>query len=336
MEYVPPDFDEEVSISKVTTNYNQNGSVSSYEVMISLDLLNECKVLKKRSLPELEALLQKTLESWARQFEKHQKEQYVQKLLKNVEQLNSRVTKERKALQNLLNHTLDIDDAVNFEDLKLNARFKIHPSQLFNNKVVPEYLSFDSTGKPIKIIYIMIPIRPTLHAIKRNSSFIKNFFFPKKIEEELKHKTQEWEHEVEQIKSENAEIKKIFESAFFKYMEMKANFEEVQNQFNKSIKLLKQRYLERHGDAVEEYCNIVLQQSEYPNWFQKKWNLQYYVDNKILAVEYSLPSPNECPSIESYSYDKKTNKIIEKDLSEKEFSCLYDDIVISSSSQNNT
>lgn len=320
-------FENEFSVSNVTTYYAKNGKVSFYEVAVSVNVIDEYRVLKSKSIRELEILLNKTLGSLEKKYHAYIKQKSDEKNSNYVNELNAKIKKERAVLKNILQETLSIDDALDFESLKIDAKFKINPSMLFSDGVIPDYFSFDWSGKPIKIHYVPVPEMPTLDTIRREMGIIRKIFFPKTVEKELNKRTKKWEASLINIKFKNTQMKKEFEAAFIKYMDQKNNYEEKKNNFNSTIEFLKKNYFAKKLEAIEEYCNQVLQISEYPKWFPKKWDLEYVGSNKTLIIEYLLPSPEEYPTVDSYLYDKKNCKITAKKISEKELSSLYNDLI---------
>ena len=48
---------------------------------------------------------------------------------------------------------------------------------------------------------------------------------------------------------------------------------------------MKEAYLNKNNDSIIEYCEMVLNNSEYPDSFHKNFELEYNPDNKILIIE---------------------------------------------------
>lgn len=315
------DFKSKVFISKILIDHTKNEVL--YSVTMSFELLNEYKVLKKHSLPELESVIQKTLDVWKKRYQAH----LYQEFSAQVSKLNQHIKQDREELNNLLhqskltNHIIDLDSLLKIQN------FKTHPKELFLDSEVPDFLMFDESGKPIKINYIEMPKNPTQDTARKELSFIKCFLFPKKVALKLKEQMQQWKETVEGIKAENNARKDVFEAAFIRYMDLKNNFEMEKSDFNHSMEQMKQDYLAYKPYAIEKYCDLVLEHSRYPNWFPKKWSNQYSDTNHILVVEYSLPAPEQYPSVEYYEYNKKQDQIIEKYLPEKEITSLYDALI---------
>ena len=80
-------------------------------------------------------------------------------------------------------------------------------------------------------------------------------------------------------------------------------------------------------DAVADYCELVLSESEYPDNFPKEFHLEYNPNNKILIVDYSLPSPEKLPHIKEVKYVKAKDEFIEVLLSDVDLNRNYDEVL---------
>ena len=77
----------------------------------------------------------------------------------------------------------------------------------------------------------------------------------------------------------------------------KSEFYQEQEKYNQKIDLLKESYFHKDINAVTEYCEMVLNNSEYPDAFPKNFEIEYNPDNQILIVEYQLPNQEAFPTI---------------------------------------
>lgn len=80
-------------------------------------------------------------------------------------------------------------------------------------------------------------------------------------------------------------------------------------------------------DGVEDYCEMVLANSEYPDGFPQDFDLEYIPETKILIVEYALPAPQHLPRLKEVKYVKSKDEFAELFLSENELNKLYDDVL---------
>jgi len=69
-------------------------------------------------------------------------------------------------------------------------------------------------------------------------------------------------------------------------------FEEEKQRDNEALENIKARYKEKDQKAIEEYCDLVLNSSQYPYYFPQNWVLEYREDSRIAVVEYDFPAPD--------------------------------------------
>ena len=55
-------------------------------------------------------------------------------------------------------------------------------------------------------------------------------------------------------------------------------------------------------ESVVQYCEIVLNNSQYPESFPKDFDLDYNSCSKLLIVDYVLPAPNDLPTLTDVKY----------------------------------
>ncbi|MEP7266906.1 MAG: restriction endonuclease [Saprospiraceae bacterium] len=124
-----------------------------------------------------------------------------------------------------------------------------------------------------------------------------------------------YEKTLQNIKNKNYNDVKIWEIE-------KRQFLNTQEEANSKIDTLKQHYLTLETSAVLEYCDLVLNNSEYPENFPKSYELDFNPDNKILIVEYSLPSIEQFPTLNEVRVIK--NELKEYFISEAQVLRMFD------------
>jgi restriction system protein len=106
--------------------------------------------------------------------------------------------------------------------------------------------------------------------------------------------------------------------------EMQAYQEELAKK-DAAIDERRAKYEALQPDGVEDYCEMVLANSEYPDGFPQDFDLEYNPVTKILIVEYALPAPEHLPRLKEVKYVKTKDSFIETFLSESDLNRLYDD-----------
>jgi restriction system protein len=107
----------------------------------------------------------------------------------------------------------------------------------------------------------------------------------------------------------------------------RAEYYQLQQQYNASIKSLKQSYFNKETEAILAFCEVVLNNSEYPDEFPKNHAYEYNPSTKLLVVDYALPAPNHINSLSEVRYISTRNEFKEFFLSTNKFNEVYDKVV---------
>ncbi len=107
----------------------------------------------------------------------------------------------------------------------------------------------------------------------------------------------------------------------------KLKFESSQNKRNEDILKLKKLFYSKNLPAIKYYFDNVLNNSIYPEYFPKKWNLEILNETNILVVDYTLPNISDLPKIKSTKYIVSHDKLEDSLLSDAEINSIYDSIV---------
>ena len=121
-------------------------------------------------------------------------------------------------------------------------------------------------------------------------------------------------------------MNKIFEQEK-DWEKRKINFYQVQQDFNSSIDVLKEQYLSRNFNSISEVYKLVLEKSHYPFSFEKDVIVEYNPNNKMLVIDYRLPSPDDIPTLKEVKYLSTNNEIKVKYIPESQQRKLYDEII---------
>lgn len=146
-------------------------------------------------------------------------------------------------------------------------------------------------------------------------------------EERFKTDYDSWQNKKLQIEQNNKKLAKEYIAKVKEWKIKKKRYESRQLEKNKIILDLKQAYLNKEVDAVNDYCEMVLSNSEYPEFFPQEWEIEYRPENKILIIEYSLPDKDALPTIKSVKYVISTDKFSETHLSITAINQLYDSLL---------
>ena len=122
---------------------------------------------------------------------------------------------------------------------------------------------------------------------------------------------QNWEQSIKEADEINVRIMAHYNEELAKYQTAKASFEEKMARQNAAIDSLRERYTKSEPAAVKEYCDAVLSNSIYPDFFPNTWDLEYVKETKTLIVELKLPDVSRIPTLKEVKYVKTKDEFKE-------------------------
>jgi len=222
----------------------------------------------------------------------------------------------RKKIDNILLYSLSIDGTVEWSSLKIHSAF-----------------SESKPKVPERIKYKNIPIIPN----SSSKEFIPKFTLLEKLFRSKRDKKEKtylkifkdaltiWESRKKKIEQENIEIDNNYRIKIVelkketeKWVQREVEFFQKQIIYNKNIDELEKRYYKKDNVVVMEYCEIILNNSEYPNFFLKNFEVEYNGDNNILIVDYEIPALDSFPCIKEVKYIATNKELKEIYISETE------------------
>lgn len=317
-----------IEIGRAQAHYNVSYSrILKYSVEMYHKGLNEHKIISAPDLEMLENKANLQAQKWSEKWNAiSTKRKNADEREANLEEANKRTEEAQKALEeidNLLLHTLSINDTVNWDSLKKKSRF-------------PEKMPF----KPEKKVYKEYPPMPN----KENEEFFPKYTFLEKIIRSKKEKKyqyyedkylkaiSEWEGQKKLIDKFNSQLDKDYENELKKWEleiaeweKRKEIFMQAQSDYNAKIDEMKDSYLKQNVDSIIEYCEMVLNNSTYPETFPKNFELEYNPDNKILIVEYELPSMESFPKVKEVKYIASRKELKEYYIPESQLTKMFDE-----------
>jgi len=286
-----------------------------WEMEVRHDGLNKYRHIRgsDRYVVEQKAAAQKR--AWDEMWEKKQvtrskEEKYELAVIKTDE-----AQKALDGLELTLKHTLSVDDAIDWSSLLDKKPFpKRKPS-----KPTPETIPAEPTKSESKY-------QPDIGLIdkifsssrKRKQDEAENLFF-KDHQAWIERKTKNESMNVDQVSTYTMDLE-IWEKEKNKY-------EENQRSRNGLIQKKKDQYFNKESGAVSDYCEMVLNNSVYPDYFPQEWDLDYQPESKILIIDYSLPDIDSIPTTRSVKYVVSRDEFIETHLSSAALNKLYDDLL---------
>jgi restriction system protein len=313
-------------IGRPEANWNVAGTrILKYTLEMSHSGLKEHKLI---SAPDVEILKnkanlqsQKWNEAW--QITKNKKEALALKeaSANNAMYLTKEAEKAIADIENLLLHTLDVDDTIDWNKLKRKDDFLEKSPAKPSRSIKESY-----PAEPV----VLIPQYTFFENIIKSKKEKKRKEYENKNEEMRK----EWEDEKLNIDKKNQEADKQFDRAIEdwniavnEWKKRKDSFYQERDKYNSKIDDMEKSYLEKNPDSIVEYCDMVLTNSVYSDSFPKNFELEYISETKILIIEYELPSQDNMPALKEVKYVASKNELKETYIADSQRAKMYDDTI---------
>lgn len=143
-----------------------------------------------------------------------------------------------------------------------------------------------------------------------------------------------WEKEKAKIDEHNQQIDltyqnqlEIWEKATQKWQEQKRIYLRRQKEFNNKIEEKKLKYQSNDPEAIYEFAEMILSNSKYPESFPNSFEIDYNPENKMLIIEYQLPSQKEIPKVKEVKYITARQELKEVFIPENQLNKIYDETI---------
>lgn len=275
-----------------------------------------------------QAKQQRQEERARRAHDRMEQRAYVEARKREAEELTAAAERAVSDIERVLEHTLTVDDRINFESLKDKTLF---PEA---KPVAPPPLPLPAQPQPLAVVYVAPA--PSLwtqfvelfSAAARRRRLARDAERKRALEAQAdaEHARQiaAWRADLAERQRANTHRAAEHQTKVASWSARKAAFEAQQRLGNDSIERLEQRYAARDPDAIEQHAELVLGASKYPDSFPQTFTVEYRSESRLLIVEYVLPLPAHLPNTKSAKYVQSKDEITESELSESAQKKLYD------------
>jgi len=294
-----------------------------YEIEVRHEGLNKYRHIRGKDKHIVQQKASMQILAWDEMWEKKQAAEWkkevaeLEKMVKENKK-ETAITKTNEAqeainkLNNLLSHTLTIDDAIDWDNLINDSEYQETKPSRPKIKIIPPKPNVkDKKYKPSLGLIDMI--FPKLR--KRKEADAKNI---------IKHDYDVWKTTKYKINQHNKMLESEYIEQLNKWEIDKKNYQDKQKASNERVLEAKKRYHSQDPDAIADYCEMVLANSEYPDYFPQEWEVDYQADSKILIIDYSLPDLDCLPTTKSIKYIVSKDELSETYLSSAALNKLYD------------
>lgn len=118
--------------------------------------------------------------------------------------------------------------------------------------------------------------------------------------------------------------KSSYESDTARYLSEESAFGAQRQDYNLRVSKQQAAYEALEPAAMNDFFELVLDTSKYPESFPREWEMDYLADSRMLIVDYTLPAPAQMPKIKEVKYLSTKEEFKEMFCSERETNALYD------------
>lgn len=339
----------ETRVGPVSTSYSARG-IPSYSVELWHDGLRKHRLIRgsdrgvvcrKASVQQVE-WNDKWVAHQEREAERRRKEAERQSKDELKEQREARrrlaaeqtsdAKRELERLEQILAHTLAINDVIDWESLKDKSPF---PEPKPPKPVLlPEPLPYTSPPEPRRTSAAYQPRLGLLD--KLLSSRRQRIASECAARYRADHKR--WQQEVKRLETKYLRArqehrhcvqqqKEKFQRELSAWKERGAAFLLRQKESNDAVDERRSAYERGDAAAVAEYCDMVLANSAYPDCFPQEFELDYRPRTKVLVVDYSLPSPDRISVVREVKYVPSRDELVPQLLTTAQAEQLYDSVL---------
>ncbi|MBE0425131.1 MAG: 3'-5' exonuclease [Nitrospirae bacterium] len=315
------------------------------------DDYTNCWGFSSFSNPKIAAQFKKWDIQWAKICH-NKKSQADREASLNIAEERTREAREKqKQIDDLLINALSNNNRTSWDSLKDTKKYTIPNPK---NNLETELCKIRPPTLPI---FKELPQKPEkrFDLIKPQFSLVDKFFKSQKekkikqaetISERFYHEEMTaWKKSVDEINFFNLSLKEQYEQQLKEFEEQKQiiknhfdvleknwgkekeTYYNNQKEHNDKIEKFKDNYFQKNTKAVIQYCEIVLNNSEYPETFPKDFDLGYNSDSNLLIVDYVLPAPEDLPTLAEVKYIASKKIFKELFLSETQLSKNYDSVI---------
>jgi restriction system protein len=132
-------------------------------------------------------------------------------------------------------------------------------------------------------------------------------------------KNQEHNEQLNRLKAQHLET-------LSKWEQEKKRYYDEQAKRNRSIAERREDYLSCNATDIIEYSDMILTNSQYPDYFPQNFELDYIEETRTLLVDYALPRIEDIPAVKTVKYNQRQDEFVYTNLSESALNKLYEDV----------
>jgi restriction system protein len=216
-------------------------------------------------------------------------------------------------VEGILRDGIELDHRVNWEALKDRHAFSVPRPSPPLTKQIPAPPLASHYAPSLSWFQQLIP------ALQRKPR--------EEADRRFKQVEQVWRGGKENIERENAQAIAEHEKAMRAWEIQSQEFRDQRSAQHREVDLMRSRYTDKGSTGLNDYWEIVLHKSKYPDLFPKSFLLEYLPESRTLIVEYALPSMACLPSVKEVKYVQVRNMFQEAAVSQSWLNKSYDEVL---------
>ncbi|MFA5995574.1 MAG: restriction endonuclease [Patescibacteria group bacterium] len=271
-------------------------SQARYQQLLTNELTKETVLIKSNDPYTFQAKLDKRKALWEKQNQRLRAQRNKQAAVEEAETRTQQAMAELETYRGILRATLTVDDRIEWSKLVDTTPFRTYQPQ---PKLTLKQFQGDVPAKGL------FDVLPFVKAKRVAAEQAATTAYNKAIHD-----------------YEAAEAKRQAE-----YEREKAEYLKQQQVHNDKLKTMQQQYEAGTKEGVEQYINLVLERSKYPEALNLYPVVHYDPQAKVLLVDMDLPNREVIPHVVAYKYVAAKREVISKDMTKKEFEACYNDVL---------
>jgi restriction system protein len=308
-------------------SYDMENDAGVLKPAVSMELpaLGLSQEIHEEDEKKLTARTQQVLNEWISRWNEWQ----------TVRARGESIESRNKAWQTLLTESLTRNHRVNLDAIRNTIPFESsEPYKRLGEKLA----SLLPPSLPVKGYTPSKPVYQEPEVSLSQAMLFRKKGIIRKYEEDYNRKFETWEKICEKIQqnydaqmSDYLDAMNVLESQKQQVLaeteDARLAYEEERREQNEVADVLYINYQGRQPEAVEQYLEMAMQQSVYPDSIPRNAELEYHRDNRTLFVAMELPHPDAIPREKGLVSDAITKQYRITEYSPAERSALYKDIV---------
>jgi len=291
----------------------------SWERKITHPGLNAFRVIRGPDIDVVNIKAELQLKVWEEKWQKLQKVKAAALDKAQKKQIAESKTLEAQeqlaSIARTLSESLSKDHRVNWDEIKDQSQFPVTPPQKPNQTALPR--------RPLREDMIFQPHLGLFDKLMRSWREKKTG----ECQQRFLAAEAQWKRDVATIQANDEASDKRFQMAVERWEKSKAEFEEQQSLANAAIDKKKAEYADKVPARIVEYCNMVLERSEYPDNFPRSCLLEYLGEARTLIAEYDLPPVTSLPIVKEVRYVAAKDIFTETHVTPAWLNRTYDDLI---------